>query len=368
MLKRLLCSLALLVIMFVSSAAAVRADITPQALQGIWSGSNGQDMMILMFQGNACALGLNGQQMAGVYSLSGNRLFMQFQNGRSISYALGLEGDTLVLDGSVRLARQNAPAFSQPSWGAGSGAQPGGTWGGGSNDAQPGGSWGGGSNGAPQGGTWGGGSNGAQPGGSWGGAPQAERHSILDGTWSVMLSQGKRSFRFTGNRYAQLINAQMVEEGLFSVTPDGRFSYQVTSGNFTGVRGENRIQVTGNSLTMTWPEGNSLTFVREDAQNQGQGIIQAPGAQTPLEGRWIWAKSAPQSFGYLFSGNHFIFYWNGQERSRGTFTLTKVQLIMHHESGPDSGKTDNLAYQLHGNRLLIYTRADQDPIPFVRQN
>ncbi|MBO6171604.1 MAG: hypothetical protein J6N67_05535 [Desulfovibrio sp.] len=329
-------------------SAPVRADmpLSPQALQGAWAGSNGQNTLILMFMGNSCALGLNGQQMAGVWNLNGNRLTMQFQNGKSLSYSAALQGDALILDGNLRLTRQAMPGMP------------------------------------PQGGTWGGG----QPnGGTWGqtpqGAPQQSFSSAspLEGTWSTQIPQGRRSFRFTGNRYAQLLNGQVVEEGMFQLLPDGRFQYQVTGGQYAGQTGEDRITLNGNSLTVAWPDGTVVTFTRDSAGSGGTSTPPAifggsgqpapSGAATLLEGRWMWAKQGPVTFGYIFSGNQFIFLWNGAEKSRGTFSLSGMQLTMRHESGPEAGKTDVLGYQLNGNRLLIFTSQDpnMDPIPFVRQ-
>lgn len=349
---------AVLLLLLFSAAAPVRADmpLSPQALQGAWAGSNGQDTLILMFMGNSCALGLNGQQMAGVWNLNGNRLTMQFQNGKSLSYSAALQGDALILDGNLRLTRQAMPGMPPGGW---PGAPQGGIWGG--------------QQGAPQGGTWGGGQTPQ-------GAPQQNFSSAspLEGVWSTQIPQGRRSFRFTGNRYAQLLNGQVVEEGVFQLLPDGRFQYQVTGGQYAGQSGEDRITLNGNSLTVAWPDGTVITFTREGAGTGGTpqtGIFggsgqPAPsGAATPLEGRWMWAKQGPVTFGYIFSGNRFVLLWNGAEKSRGTFALSGMQLTMHHESGPEAGKTDVLGYQLNGNRLLIFAsdNPNMDPIPFVRQ-
>ncbi|MBO4334277.1 MAG: hypothetical protein J5846_00380 [Desulfovibrio sp.] len=199
--------------------------------------------------------------------------------------------------------------------------------------------------------------------------------SPLEGTWSVQIPQGRRSFHFMGNRYAQSLNGQVMEEGVFQYTPDGRFLFQVTGGQYAGQSGEDRITINGNSITVAWPEGTVITFTRD---NMGPGSSlsgnfggqpASSGLATPLEGRWLWAKQGPVTFGYIFSGNQFMHFYNGMEKGRGTFTLSGMQLVMHHESGPEAGRTDVLGYQLHGNRLLIFTSEDPniDPIPFVRQ-
>lgn len=337
---------AVLLLLFFSAAAPARADmpISPQALQGSWMGTDGQKTLILMFNGNNCALALNGLQMPGVWNLAGNRLTIRFQNGQSLSYSVALQGGTLILDGNLRLMR---------------------TGGTGPNVAPP--------TGYPQ--------NGIGPNSFPPTSPGPAAYSPLEGTWSVQIPQGTRSFRFTGNRYAQLLNGQVVEEGEFQYSPDGRFQFRVTGGQYAGQTGEDRITISGNSITVAWPDGTVITFTRDGTASGGSstpsGIFGGPGqpaptgAATPLEGRWMWAKKGPVTFGYIFSGNQFIALWNGAERCRGTFTLTRMQISMHHESGPEKGKTDVLGYQLtgNGNRLLIFTSENPniDPIPFVRQ-
>ncbi|MBQ7584814.1 MAG: hypothetical protein IJU40_01015, partial [Desulfovibrionaceae bacterium] len=195
-------------------------------------------------------------------------------------------------------------------------------------------------------------------------APQANLYNLIQGFWSAQIPEGVRSFRFEGNRYEQLLNGQVLESGIFNLTPDGRFSYKVTQGQFRGQRGENRLSVNGNTLTMFWPQGNSLTYVRGGGFNNP-----TPMGQSPLEGRWIWAKSGAVTFGFIFQGQNFISTWNNQERSRGTFTLTPNQIIMQHQTGPDAGKIDRLGIQISGNRFILFTSDDPnvEPIPFVRQ-
>ncbi len=343
--KRLAVIPALLLLLLFSAAAPARADMpfSPQALQGSWMGSNGQQTLILMFMGNNCALSLNGMQMAGVWNLAGNRLTMQFQNGKSLSYSVALQGNSLILDGNLRLTRTGgagpnvSPQTGYPPTGPGPNVIPPST------------------------------------------CTGANGYFPLEGTWSAQIPQGTRSFRFTGNRYAQLFNGQVVEEGVFQFFSDGRFQFRVTGGQFAGQAGENRIAINGNSITVTWPDGTAITFTRDNAGSGGgsaqPGIFGGTGqpgpsgAATPLEGRWMWAKNGPVTFGFIFSGNTFVHLWNGAEKGRGTFSLTRMQLTVHHETGPEAGKTDVLGYQLKGNRLLIFTSEDpnMDPIPFVRQ-
>ncbi len=329
--KRLAVIPALLLLLLFSVAAPARADmpISPQALQGSWMGTNGQQTLILMFMGNNCALVLNGAQLLGNWNLVGNRLTMQFQNGNSLSYSVALQGNTLILDGNLRLMRTGGAGPNVP----------------------------------PQTGT---GQNVFPPT-----SPGPVASSPLEGTWSAQIPQGTRSFRFTGNRYAQLLNGQVVEEGEFQYSPDGRFQFRVTSGLYAGQAGEDRITINGNSITVAWPDGAVVTFIRDNAGPAGPGQPAPSPDATPLEGRWTWAKKGPVTFGYIFTGKQFIALWNGMEKSRGTFTLTRMQLTLHYESGLEAGKTDVLGYQLtgNGNRLLIFAseNPNMDPIPFVRQ-
>ncbi len=82
------------------------------------------------------------------------------------------------------------------------------------------------------------------------------------------------------------------------------------------------------------------------------------GAPGPLEGRWVWVHSNPgRSMGFVFSGNRFSSWMLvpglGTVESSGTYAVSGGRLIMQHESGPDAGKTDNLAFERHGNLLYI---------------
>ena len=286
-------------------------ELNAIAIQGTWYGSDGQNQMQLELQGERCRLMLNGQSLSGVWTLAGNQLIMHFANGRNLRYALAFDGQSLLLDGSLRLVR--AMGQNQPLLGT---------------------------------------------------MPQPAQASGLDGLWSASTAQGLRSFRFTGHHYAQLVNGQVVEEGQFSLFPDGRFVYQVTAGQYAGQSGENRLLLQGQSFTMYWPQGISLTYQR---QVTGNGVPSGIFGQSPLEGHWVWAKNGPVSFGFVFSGTRFVSLWNNAEQSRGTFQIQGSQLVMHHETGPDAGKTDILIFQLNGNRLLLFTSPDQDPIPYVRQ-
>ncbi len=61
--------------------------------------------------------------------------------------------------------------------------------------------------------------------------------------------------------------------------------------------------------------------------------------------------------GFAFSGNRFS-SWTGITgtvlvEASGTYMVSGGRLILQHETGPDAGKTDNLAFERHGNLLYI---------------
>ena len=90
--------------------------------------------------------------------------------------------------------------------------------------------------------------------------------------------------------------AMPAEEGTFAYLPDGRLQFQVTAGKNAGQRGENRIDMQGQSFSMHDPSGSCVTFTRMAAPQTQPG----PGV-TPLEGRWICANPGPVIFSYVFS-------------------------------------------------------------------
>ena len=209
---------------------------------------------------------------------------------------------------------------------------------------------------------------------------------LLDGVWTCQTPQGTRSIRFSQSRFASSLDGQVVEEGLFQATPDGRFFYWVTSGPHAGQQGVNRYVLNGQTFTMKWDNGQALTFVRQgqppsgppapDGQWNSSGPP-APGAgsglpaqgATPLEGRWVWAKTGPVSFGFIFHGGRFQVFFNGQVTGAGTFELRGAMLVMHYETGGDAGRTDRFACQLQGSRMLLFVsdKPGSEPIPYVRQ-
>ena len=256
---------------------------------------------------------------------AGYTRWLHFRRGEGV----GTEVYDLILDGNMRFRRQGQPGVQQPAPG-----QP--PYGG----PQP----------AP-----------GQP--SYGGQFPQQGQSPLEGVWVAQTPQGQLAFQFQGSRYVYYVNGQPYEEGSFVYHPDGRLQYQITAGPSAGQQGVNRIVFQGQSFSMYGPNGSYITYQRQSSQPQSQ-TRPGPGA-TPIEGRWIFARSGPVSFGYVFSGNRFVYFLNGAQQSSGTFQLTGYQLIFQH----DSGQTESVGYQLKGNRLVIFPSEDPniDPIPFVRQ-
>ncbi|MBO6258902.1 MAG: hypothetical protein J6M93_06180 [Succinivibrio sp.] len=246
------------------------ADNYHSLLQGGWMGSNGKDVMKLVFMGDMVGLELNNQQAFGNFFVNGNQLQMKFTNGKSLSYSFTLNNNVLILDNSVRLERQNmqnvpsggntAPT-TQPSVPQSSGGAPtGGTWGG------PATSSGGQQNG------WVGGDSSGQPSESYvptqpappTGPQVAKDGGILNGTWSCQTPQGVIAFTFQGQSYACFVNNQQTETGVFQYDPSsGNFNYQITSGASTGVSGQNRIFVQGNIMTLIMPNGMQMVFQKQ---------------------------------------------------------------------------------------------------------
>ena len=95
------------------SSVQVKTVGLEQNLQGSWFGTNGKDSMLLIFMNNMVGMALNGQQIYGNFTVNGNQLVMRFQNGKSLSYNMNLNGDVLVLDNSITLNRQQAGSNPQ---------------------------------------------------------------------------------------------------------------------------------------------------------------------------------------------------------------------------------------------------------------
>ena len=134
--------------------------------------------MFLMFNGNSCTLRMDTMQMAGVYSLAGDTLRMQFQNGSAQSWRCFMDGSALILDGSMRFKRQRQPGGQPP----------------------------------------------------YGGQFSQQGQFPLEGVWVAQTPQGQLVSQFQGSRYVYYLNGQPYEQGSFVYYPDGRLQYQTTAG------------------------------------------------------------------------------------------------------------------------------------------
>ncbi|MBR5429530.1 MAG: hypothetical protein IK116_03265 [Firmicutes bacterium] len=287
---------------------AQTAAFDPRALEGAWAAGMGPDRVTLTFSGNTCSLGMNGQQMQGMWDVAGDCLNMRFQNGQTISAMMSAQNDVLVLDNNMQLARQAVPARD-----AGGVPQAGG-WGQPPQQPQPGG-WGQAQQ--PQPGGWGQPPQQPQPGG-WGQAQQPQ-----PGGWGQPPQQPQPG------SWGQ---PQQPQPGGWGQPPQ-----QPQPGGW--------------------------------GQPQQSGFNGAPG---PLEGRWVWVHSGPgRTMGFVFSGNRFSSWMlvpgRGTVESSGIYTVSGGRLIMQHETGPDAGKTDNLPFERHGNLLYIAVGQGNPPIVFRRQ-
>lgn len=253
------------------------SDNYQNLLQGAWLGTNGRDTMKLILMNNMVGLELNGQQVFGTFSVNGNQLVMNFNNGKSVTYSFNLNNNVLILDNSVRLERQNmqmpngnggsTPAASNPTGSnvpSSGGAPGGGTWGGGQNSSQQNGGWIGPDTGNQSGG-WIGPDTGNQTGGNnINTSTVPHGGNILQGTWFCQTPQGVIAFTFTDNSYTCFVNNQQTETGNYQYDPSsGNFNYQITSGQSSGVSGTNRIFVQNNIMTLVMPNGMQMMFQKQ---------------------------------------------------------------------------------------------------------
>ena len=92
---------------------AQTAAFDPRALEGAWAAGMGPDRVTLTFSGNTCSLGMNGQQMQGMWDVAGDCLNMRFQNGQTISALEPTELSLTITTTSIPLKKQlNTPPAS----------------------------------------------------------------------------------------------------------------------------------------------------------------------------------------------------------------------------------------------------------------
>ena len=192
----------------------------PQSLEGAWVAGNGQTMIIMMFMNGICGLTVNGQQFFGPYTVQGNTLTVQFNNGKRLETTFSISGDTLRFADGTTLTRQNIQ-------GPGTGTQ----------DPRP----------VPL---------------------PPSTNNPLEGVWAARLPNGVViAFVFRGNQYFFLNNGQQTETGTF-VLNGNRLEYTITSGQSQGQQGVNTWQISGNVLVLTLPNGAQMQFTRQKQQGQ----------------------------------------------------------------------------------------------------
>ena len=286
-------------------------------LTGTWAASNGTTTVIMMFQGNVCCVSYNTERACGTYTAEGGKLTIHLQNSKVVSCAYKVQGNQLILDnGDTVLIRQQMPSAPSPAP-----AQQGGNWGSAALSID--GTWSGGGitlifqngqyqvlrggqviesgsyqvsasavqfqpagmgpyakqlrmdgqaiyldnqrydrQGGGSGGNWGGSST--PQGGNWGGTPAPSGGStMLEGCWVSTNLPVTLTFCFSGNQYrCTMPNNPMVETGTFVLQGD-QLHYTVITGNVPGERGTNRVQVNGNMLSMTYPQGGTAIFRKQ---------------------------------------------------------------------------------------------------------
>ncbi|MBO4368909.1 MAG: hypothetical protein J5803_02240 [Desulfovibrio sp.] len=189
-------------------------------LQGAWAGSRGRDSLVLIFTQNVCAMGMNNEELYGIWNTRGNTLHLRLERDKVLNFTYSLRGDTLTLDGGIVLTRQSAvnrptiPGFGNDI-GRDSGLS------------------------------------------GFGGGPRTP----LEGTWESQTNQGTAKFVFTGQEYAFYLKGRRVESGTFHYK-NGLLSYTITGGTGVGRSGEHRASLRGDTLSLTSSNGNTMRFVR----------------------------------------------------------------------------------------------------------
>ncbi len=335
-----------------------------QALQGTWAGMDGSASVILMFMGNNCAMSVNGLQMAGTWSAAGSTLNIQLQNGKSLSYAFAVQGNSLILNGSLKLTKQQMP-------------RQGGTWGGQPAPQQPG--WGQ----QPQ----------PQPQSGWGQPQQpVNAYQALQGAWAGYDGSVSIILVFQGSACGLSMNGQQTT-GTWNVSGN-RISMQLQTGKSVSYV----FELQGSTLIL----GGKIRLSRQQMPQQGgtwdgQPAPQQPGwgqtapqpqvqpgwgqpvqpgwgqqqpmpQQRPLEGRWASAYNSGSSYLVMvFNGDLCISYYNGEELERSTYTFFNGQLTQKMLTGAAAGKTLVWGCTVNGNTMTI-TSPGKKPMMWLRQS
>ena len=231
----------ILCMMWLVPAAQARPDLNPQArdllqrleqnmretanspLQGAWVGQRGQDWLVLVFMHNVCAMGMNNQELYGLWRTRGRRLQLRLEKDKVLDFDYQLSGNTLILDHDIRLQRYTDNRHERASI-PGFGDQP--RRNSGIDDIF---------------------GTGAR--------------TVLEGSWVSHTNQGEARFVFRGNTYQFFLNGRNIESGIFSFT-NNVLSYEITAGTGVGNRGEHRALIRDNTLLISSQSGDTMRFQR----------------------------------------------------------------------------------------------------------
>ena len=347
------------------AAAPQAGAVNPvQALQGAWFAANGQETLLIIFQGNTVGFALNQQPLYGTWSAQGDRLMLSFQNGKTATYQFSIQGDTLILDGNLRLKRQQMPqqgaapqpASPYPAPAPAPAPQPASPYP--APAPQPG--------AAPY--------PGQQPYPGAAPAPAQQPYpgqypqpgagaTPLEGTWQCGSPNGPMVFTFTGSMYTFSFNGQVIETGSFTLSGT-TLSYRVLSGQNAGGSGQNQVVVQGGSvMIMTLPNGMSFNYVRTGSAPQAypQSGQFPQAAPMSIEGRWVAVASSRKAYIVNhFNNGRYVSYFNGKELEKGRYTASNGQLILLMDNGESSGMRLVWSYHFQ-NGMLVLTIPGRQP-------
>jgi hypothetical protein len=362
-------------------AAAPQAGAADQvqALQGAWFSTNGKETMLIIFQGNTVGFAVNQNPVYGTWSAQGDRLKLSFQNGKSLEFQFAVQGDTLILNGALRLTRQQIPQqgvapqpaspypapapapqpaspYPAPAPAPAPAPQPSSPYP--APAPQPG--------AAPYPGQQ------PYPGATPAPAPQPNpgqypqpgaAASPLEGSWQCGSPNGPMTFTFTGSMYTFAFNGQVIETGSFSLSGN-TLSYRVLSGPNAGNSGQNQVVLQGgNVMIMTLPNGMSFNYVRTGSVPQAypQSGQFPQAAPMSIEGRWVAVASSRKAFIVShFNNGRYVSYFNGRELERGRYTASNGQLILLMDNGESSGMRLEWGYHFQ-NGMLVLTIPGRQP-------
>lgn len=194
-------------------------------LQGAWVGRRGQDELVLVFMHNVCAMGMNSQELYGLWRTRGHSLQLRLEKDKVLDFHYELSGNTLVLDHDIRLVRYTGKSQERaPIPGFGDQGQR-------SRDT------------------------------GFDDFARAAK-TPLEGSWVSPTAQGDARFVFHGNKYQFFLKGRKIESGDFSFR-NNILSYHITGGTGVGRNGEHRALIRDNTLIISSPNGETMQFMRQ---------------------------------------------------------------------------------------------------------